>query len=155
MGIRGLETFLESIYSSENRDKVYTDRELRKTRFVVDGNNFAYILSSLFASNRTGGNYDQYREFLKRVLASLANSIELIIFDGSKDAQAKALKRIENKCMQLSNTRNNSFQKTEEHEKFLSEYPAMFDRIVLQEVIYELGIKVNSSLNPKKHNFPD
>lgn len=152
MGIRGLETFLERIYSSEYRQRVYTDRVIGDLRFVVDGNNFGYTLSSLYAANETGGTYDQYYGFVKRALVPLAASIHLVVFDGCKESAIKARRRLESKIKQLKGTENNwrrragsDHDQTEDvNESFASKYPALFNRLVLYEVLEELGIQVSA-----------
>lgn len=141
MGIRGLETFLNNMLIGPSRNLVYTDRRLADIRFVVDGNQFSYFLSSIFEKNRTGGNYDQYYEFLRRILKQLAPFIEIVIFDGCKEFQAKARRRLENKCEQLSGL-SGEYKSVVEFESFLSHYPALFNRMILYEVLHELTVKV-------------
>lgn len=140
MGIRGLETFLERIYSGPNRSMVYTDTKLKDLRLVIDGNQFSYFLSSLFSLNRTGGAYDVYYAKLKVLLSQLAPSIEVVIFDGCKEFQAKARRRLDSRCEQMNNL-GNVFRGVEEYERFLCEFPALFNRMVLYEVLSELGVK--------------
>ena len=48
---------------------------------------------------------------------------------------------MENKCAKLSNC-SNEFKSKSEHEKFLREYPALFNRKIMYEVLAELGIRV-------------
>ena len=91
MGIRGLESFFDSIYQSASRNSVFTDIPLRDLRLVIDGNHFSYFLSCLFEQNQLTGNYDQYYAEIKNLLAQLAPNIEAVIFDGAKELQAKVV----------------------------------------------------------------
>ena len=103
MGIRGLETFLDNYYNSESREKIFETVRLGEFKLVIDGNLFIHFVSSLFKQNEYGGNYYQLYEKLKRILAILKDSIEIVIFDGAKESLDKFKYRFDKKVSRIAN----------------------------------------------------
>ena len=95
MGIRGLETFIDKIYNSENNKLfVFSEMKFIDLKLVIDGNQFLYSLSSMFKQGLYGGNYDDFYQKTKALLIKMKKSIEIIIFDGSKESEEKAERRL-------------------------------------------------------------
>jgi hypothetical protein len=79
MGIRGLESFIYSLYKSGRLLK----KRLDQIKFVIDGNAIPHIICrELDTNNKHGGNYDGLYAKAKEILRALKPYIELIIFDG-------------------------------------------------------------------------
>ena len=59
MGIKGLETFVDSIYSEENGARNAFDRvPLSNLKLVIDGNQLPYAFFQIHRLGHYGGNYD-------------------------------------------------------------------------------------------------
>jgi hypothetical protein len=79
MGIRGLESFIYSLYKSNCMVK----KRLDQIKFVIDGNQLAHIICrELDTNNKHGGNYDNLYEKTNEILVALKPYIAIIIFDG-------------------------------------------------------------------------
>ncbi|CAF1031044.1 unnamed protein product [Brachionus calyciflorus] len=142
MGIRGLETFIDRYYNSEDRLKIFDELALSEIKLVIDGNQFAYVVSSLFKQGHYGGNYDQFYENLKNLLIQLKPSIECIIFDGAKESIEKCKNRLEQRITRMANLNSEecpSLSK-EDHFKMLKDQPSLFNRKILYNLLNELGI---------------
>ena len=142
MGIRGLETFVDRIYNSEDRLKAFDELDLSELKLVIDGNQFAYVLSSLFKQGHYGGSYDQFYEFAKHLLTKLKPSMEIIIFDGAKESIEQCKHRIEQRIARIANLKfdEKSELTKEDHFNLLKEYPSLFNRNILYCLLNELQI---------------
>ena len=148
MGIRGLESFLDYYYEDKNAG-IFVKTKLKDLKLVIDGNQFAYLLSNTFKCGHYAGHYDFFYEKTKTLLAKLKNSIEIIIFDGGKENAKKSIRRLENKVAWNANVRlegggERSFRERDsdlEHMSNLEMYPALFNKMILFKVLNELGIK--------------
>jgi len=80
MGIRGLESFIDSLDKSSCMIK----NRLDQIKFVIDGNQLANIICSELDTynNKHGGNYDNLYEKTNEILVALKPYIAIIIFDG-------------------------------------------------------------------------
>ena len=146
MGIRGLETMLESFYKSEHSSKIFAQKKLKDLRLVIDGNQLAYLLSNMYKCGHYGGHYDYFYEKIKKLLGKLKNSIEIIIFDGGKENLSKSMRRLERKiegCANLGDafTTNAAPECPGEHVLTLQESPSLFNKMILYKVLNELGIR--------------
>ena len=89
MGIRGLETFVDSLHKDKvTRDRVFETLKLSDLKLVIDGNQFNHFVSSVFGLGAYGGQYDQFYQKLKQLLLILKDSIEIVLFDGGKENNA-------------------------------------------------------------------
>jgi hypothetical protein len=145
MGIRGLETMLESFYKSEHSSKIFTQKKLKDLHLIIDGNQLAYLLSNMYKCGHYGGHYDYFYEKIKKLLSKLKNSIEIIIFDGGKENMSKSMRRLERKiegCANLGNALTSTAPECpSEHVLTLQEYPSLFNKMILYKVLNELGIR--------------
>ena len=146
MGIRGLETFLDYYYNDKQSD-IFRSTKLKDLRLVIDGNQFAYLLSSAYKCGHYGGHYDYFYDRIKKLLSKLKNSIQMIIFDGGKENIKKSIRRLENKVIWNANVRvetnDRSFHACDndvEHLQNLEQYPALFNKMILFKVLNELDI---------------
>ena len=143
MGIRGLESLLEGFYTSEHSSKIFTQTKLKDLRLVIDGNQFAYILSNIYQSGLYGGNYDYFYENVKKLLGKLKSSIEIVIFDGGRENINKSMKRLENKVAynaNISTSPGRPVLSDVEYLQNLRECPALFNKMILFKVLNELNI---------------
>lgn len=142
MGIRGLETFVDRIYHSENRNQVFDELKLSELKLVIDGNQFAYVLSTLYQQGLFGGNYDEFYQRVKGLLLRLKNSIEIIIFDGAKESIEKSKHRLEQKIARVANVKleDSPALDQKDHIELLKEFPSLFNRSILYKILQELRI---------------
>jgi hypothetical protein len=80
MGIRGLESFIDSL----DKSNCMVKKRLDQIKFVIDGNQLAHIICSELdtCNNKHGGNYDNLYEKTNEILVALKPYIAIIIFDG-------------------------------------------------------------------------
>ncbi|RNA40595.1 asteroid 1 -like protein [Brachionus plicatilis] len=142
MGIRGLETFIDRIYTSQDREKVFDLLPLSELKLVIDGNQFVYALTSLGKHGHYGGNYDQFYATTKQLLTKLKPSIELVIFDGAKESIGKCRHRLEQRVSRVANLSQDDKPKLspQDHFMVLREQPSLLNRQILYNLLIELDI---------------
>jgi hypothetical protein len=145
MGIRGLETFLDSFYNNDENNFIFELKKLKELKLVIDGNQFSHVLSSMFKLGSYGGNYDIYYEKVKALLSKLKDSIEMVVFDGAKENLEKAEWRLKQKVFRNANISTENSEKSEiekkiEHFNNLISCPSLFNRMVLYKVLNDLNI---------------
>ena len=80
MGIRGLESFVDSL----DKSGCMVKKSLDQIKFVIDGNQLAHIICRELdtTNNKHGGNYDGLYKKANEILVALKPYIAIIIFDG-------------------------------------------------------------------------
>lgn len=142
MGIIGLEKFTEELKA--NKPTLFKNEHIKNLKLVIDGNQLPYLLFSLLKSGHYGGCYDQLYRCAREFLGALRPQIEAIIFDGSRKTK-KMEERIRDRIHELANLRNLKTKgpklDSNAHLERMRDKPALMTRLVLVEVINELGIK--------------
>lgn len=159
MGIKGLETLIDSLYSNSNENCIFTNKNLSSLKLVIDGTQLAYKLTSSLKTGHYGGNYDQIFEKAKQFLERLKPYIEVIIFDGSKESIAKAKKRLTDRIIRVGNIDTgfsksqdqNESDKIKAHIENLKEVPPLFTQMIIFKIVNELGIKCFMSSGDSDH----
>lgn len=153
MGIRGLETFVDRIFNSEDKYKVFEDFYLSDLKFVIDGNQFVYTLTSIAKHGHYGGNYDQFYSIAKQLLIKLKPSIQIIIFDGAKESTEKCRYRLEQRVIRMANLSQDLRPKISKKEQLMvyKEHPSLFNRHILFNLLDELDINYQMSEGAADH----
>lgn len=153
MGIRGLETFVDRVFNSEDKNQVFTDFYLSDLKLVIDGNQFVYTLTSIAKHGHYGGNYDQFYSIAKNLLIKLKPSIQIIIFDGAKESTEKCRFRLEQRVKRMANLTDNFGPKMSQMEQLmiLKEHKSLFNRHILFNLLNELDIYYEMSEGAADH----
>lgn len=140
MGIKGLESFVDSIYKNK-KSNVFKYKNLKDLKFVIDANQLSYLIYDWHKDGHYGGNYDLLYENYKSLFTKLKPYIEIVIFDGSKEDKTKALFRLNKKIKKIHKGKLDD----------LKEHPGIFTRTVLTEILNSLGIKYSMASGMADH----
>ena len=154
MGIKGLETFIDSLYKnkrSASHSQFINNVSLSNIKLVIDANQLPYVIcNELYRSNQHGGNYDEIYSKTKEILVALKPFIAKIIFDGSKEDCDKAIKRFKEKIRKRSNLKT-EWNASKKHIDTLSQVPPFFFRSILFNLVNELSISYSMSEGMADH----
>jgi hypothetical protein len=156
MGIIGLEKYIDSIKEGLINNNAIVNTRLGdlKDKLVFDGNQIPYIILDTLKSSLYSGNYDDIYNFGKTLLKKLKPYIHIIIFDGVNEDFNKSEKKFAERICKFMNIEIDRFKKSldlKTHFDLLKSSRNLFYRLILHEILDELGIKYIMSDGKNTH----
>lgn len=131
----GLERFIDCFYGKRSQNQVFKNVPLKDLRFVIDGNQISYIFMDWYKNGAYAGDYDEIYEYSRNFFTKFRPYIEIVIFNGSKQSEQKALDRISKRIACLAN-----FDNKEDYLDEIRVYPPLFTKNVIIQVLLDLKI---------------